>query len=171
MLFLAIAAIGAGPDTVHIGGSSFKGGDFTVAQLQQQVASEIKPVQYNSHGAPHTFNCVPLASVLKAAGAQTDFVMKPGADPKTKYPQLRQAVIVTGRDGYAVVFSLAEILPMVGDRAVWVALDEDGKPLSDSDGPVRLIIPDDKMPVRAVHEIASIDLVDIAPPTTEPANP
>ena len=132
-----------------------------------KLAAEIKPVQYNSRGTVHTFSCVPLASVLAAAGAPADFAMGGGAAPTVKNPQMRQVVVVTGRDGYRVVFSLAEILPMVGGRTVWAALAEDGKPLSDSDGPVRLIVPDDKMPSRAVHEIGSIEIVDLSAPATK----
>jgi hypothetical protein len=170
VMFVAAATIAADPpaDSVHLGGNALKPSDWTVAQLTQQLGAEIKPVDYNSHGSKHTFDCVPLLSVLKAAGGATDFVMQPGADPKVKNPQLRFAVIVSGRDGYTVVFSLAELLPDIGNRAVWVALDEDGKPLPDRDGPVRLIVPDDKMPARAVHEVGSIELENLAAATTQP---
>jgi hypothetical protein len=162
-------AQGQDSDKVHVAGPGIVVSVWGVTQTETELASDVKPVKYKSHGADHTFDCVPLASFLKAAGAQTDFVMQPGADPKVKNPQLRRAVIVTGRDGYAVVFSLAELLPAIGNRTVWLALDEDGKPLADSDGPMRLIVPDDKMPARAVHEIASIEIVDLAGAATQPA--
>ncbi|MGA2230007.1 MAG: hypothetical protein ABSH22_03695 [Tepidisphaeraceae bacterium] len=173
VLLVAMAAMGADapPVTIHIGGSDLKGADLSISDIQTQLAAEIKPVQYNSHGAMHTFACVPLVSLLKLAGAHTDFVMGGSSDPKVKNPQMRQAVIVSGSDGYTVVFSMAEILPMVGDRTVWVALDEDGKPLAASDGPARLIVPGDKMPPRAVHQVADIEVVQLGPPATQPANP
>jgi hypothetical protein len=113
---------------------------------------------------------VPLIAVLQAAGAPADFTMQGGADPKVKNPQMRQVVLVRGRDGYAVVFSMAEVLPMVGNRAVWVALDEDGAPLDDSAGPVRLIVPDDQMPSRGVHQVDSIEIIDLGTATTQPVN-
>jgi hypothetical protein len=165
-----LAASGAGPEPIafHIGGNAVSPSDWTLDQLQTRLAAEIKPVENSSRGAKHTFSCVPLVSLLKAAGVETDFVMKPGGDPNVKNPQLRQAVVVTGRDGYTVVFSLGEILPAVGRRRVWVALEEDGQPLSDADGPVRLLVPDDKMPARGVHQIESIDVVDLGAPTTQP---
>lgn len=168
ILLLATVAASPSPNSIEISGDALRTTDWTVAQIQKQLASEIKPVEYRSKGAAHTFNCVPLVRLLTAAGAPTDFVMRAGADPKFKNPQLRQAVIVSGRDGYTVVFSLAELLPTVGNRRVWVALDEDGKPLAESDGPVRLIVPDDKMPARAVHQIASIALIDLSAPATRP---
>jgi hypothetical protein len=168
--FLAIAAA-APADEIHIQGSTTKPSDWTVEQIQTQLAADIKPVEYKSKGAMHTFSCVPLVSLLKAAGVPVEFVMKPGADPKVKNPQMRRAVLVSGRDGYSVAFSMAELLPMVGNRAVWVALEEDGKPLSENDGPVRLIVPDDGMPARGVHGVASIDVVEVNAAATQPANP
>ncbi len=160
---------GQDSDKVHVAGRGIVVSVWGVTQTQTELASDAKPVKHKSHGADHTFDCVPLVSFLKAAGADANFVMQPGADPNVKNPHLRRVVIVTGRDGYAVVFSLAELLPAIGDRTVWLALDEDGKPLPEGDGPMRLIVPDDKMPGRAVHEIASIELVDLSAPATQPS--
>jgi hypothetical protein len=172
ILFGILASIGAAPSPsqIHIEGTAIKPSDWSVEQIQTQLATQIKPVEYNSKGAAHTFSCVPLVSVLKAAGVQTDFAMKGKMDPKLKNPQMRQAIVVSGRDGYTVVFSLAEALPMVGNRAIWVALEEDGRPLSQSDGPVRLIVPEDKMPARGVHQVESIDVVELSASTTQPAS-
>jgi hypothetical protein len=173
VLAVAICTIAAAgtSSAIHVAGGGVKATDWTIDQLRSTLASEIKPIEYNSKGAKHTFSCVPLASVLKAAGVGTDFAMKGGADPKTKNPQMRVAVMVHGIDGYGAVFSLAEILPMVGNRAVWLALDEDGKPLADNDGPTRLIVPDDGMPARGVHQVASIEIIDLGSATTQPAAP
>jgi hypothetical protein len=165
--FLALLAAAA-PDSIYVVGGP-KPLDLSIAQIQSDLSAEIKPVDYKSKGVQHSFNCVPLISVLKEAGVQTDFVMQPGADPKTKNPQVRRVVLVTGSDGYSVVFSLAELIPAIGNRTVWLALEEDGKPLTGTDAPARLIVPDDKMPARAVHQIASINVIDISAPTTQPA--
>jgi hypothetical protein len=173
ILFGLLAAMGAAPapSEIHIEGTAITPSGWSVEQLQTQLATEIRPVEYKSKGVTHTFSCVPLVSVLKAAGVQTDFAMQGKTNPKVKNPQMRQAIVVSGRDGYTVVFSLAEALPMVGNRAIWVALEEDGKPLSQSDGPVRLIVPEDKMPARGVHQVASIDVVELSATTTQPASP
>lgn len=169
---LIVASLGAAPipDGVHISGVAISPNDWTVQQIQAKLADQIKPIDYTGHGAKHTFNCVPLISLLQAAGAPEDFKMNGGADPKVKNPQMRQVVIVSGRDGYTVVFSMPEVLPMVGDRAIWVALDEDGQPIDDNDGPLRLIVPDDKMPARGVHQVASIQIVQLSAPTTQPSD-
>ena len=172
VLAVAITAIAAGPaDDIHVSGGGTKQTDWAIAQIREKLAADIKPVEYNSKGGKHVFACVPLAAVLKAAGVDTDFAMQGGADSKTKHPQMRLAVLVRGHDGYGAVFSMAELLPMVGNRAVWLAIDEDGKPLADADGPMRLIVPEDQMPARGVHQVASIDVVDLSAAATQPSNP
>jgi DMSO/TMAO reductase YedYZ molybdopterin-dependent catalytic subunit len=96
--------------------------------------------------------------------------MDPKADPKTKNSQLRLVVIVEARDGYTVAFSLAELLADVGNRPVWLSLELDGQPLSERDGPIRLIVPEDQKPARWVHSVKSISMVDESRPTTRPAD-
>jgi hypothetical protein len=153
---------------VHVGGGAVtQPSDWTVARLQDELAGQIKPVKYSSKGAQHTSNCVPLVAVLRAAGVPVD--LKMGGDPKTKNAQLREVVIITGRDGYAVDFSLAELLPDIGNRAVWLALDMNGQPLAAEDGPVKLLVPEDVKPGRWVRGLATISVVNTAA-ASQPAN-
>jgi hypothetical protein len=65
------------------------------------------------------------------------------------------------------LFSLAELLPAIGNRSAWLALDIDGEELRARDGPVKLIVPQDSKPGRWVHEIATITILD-APAATQP---
>ena len=155
------------PPPLHIHGDGIAPTDWTVDQIEKQLAAEITPITYAGHGQPHVFKCVPLISLLKAAGVPTDLKMQPNSDPKTKSYSLRYVAVVRGRDGYIVAFSLAELIPAVGNRHVWLALDEDGQPLSANDGPMRLLSPDDQKPARSVHELADITLID-ASATTRP---
>jgi hypothetical protein len=155
--------------SVHIGGAGISGTDWTVDLLKTQFANEITPIDYTSHGQKHIFHCISLLSLLKAAGVPVDFKMDPKADPKTKSYPLRFALAARGRDGYIAAFSLAELLPDIGNHHVWVALDEDGQDISEQDGPIRLLAPDDAKPARGVHQLAEIDIVDMATATTRPA--
>lgn len=167
VLFLLLGA-GTGSGQIHIEATAVTRPDWTADQIQSQLAADVHSVDYKSRGANHTFTCVPLIALLRAAGVETNFVMNPGANPKTKNPLMRRVIIVTARDGYSVVFSMPEVLPMIGNRPVWVALQEDGKPLAENDGPIRLIVPDDGMPARGVHQVASITVTEVNPSTTEP---
>lgn len=49
-----------------------------------------------------------------------------------------------------------------GNEPIWVAVDQDWKPLDADDGPVELVIPGDAKPARWVHGVASIDVEKIA---------
>ena len=112
---------------------------------------------------------MPLLSLLKAAGVQTQLKNDPKAEAKTKHFELRYAVVVQGRDGYVAAFSLAELQPDLGNRHVWLALDADGQPLPASEGPMKLIAMDDGKPARWVHAVQSISLVNVAAATTAPS--
>jgi Oxidoreductase molybdopterin binding domain len=169
IVFSAYAYAGPGPDVIAVGGTVDKPGDWTAARLKSDLAADVKSISYTSHGQKHTSSAVPLLSLLKAAGIQTDLKMGPKVDPKTKNYPLRLIVIVQGHDGYTAGFSLAELLPEFGDKEAWLALDADGGPLTESDGPARLIIPSDVKPGRWVHGVGLITVLDGSVAATQPA--
>jgi hypothetical protein len=71
--------------------------------------------------------------------------------------QLSQYVIVTGADGYRVVFSLAELEEVTGATSNVLLADKvDGKPLDNKEGPLQLVVPSDKRPERFVRMVSSI---------------
>jgi len=142
---------------------------WSTARLKSQFATEMQPVNYASKGKQHTCDCIPLISLLKAAGAPMDLKMDPAADPKTKNRPLRLAVVVRGRDGYTALFSLAELMPAMGNRAAWLGLDADGSDLPAEEGPVKLIVPQDTKLGRWVHAVADITILDADNATTQPA--
>ncbi|SDW82092.1 hypothetical protein [Paracoccus sanguinis] len=74
------------------------------------------------------------------------------ADPK---PALRQSVIVTGRDGHAVAFSMGELMPDFGNRAVLLSLTVDGLPTQDG---VRAVSPGDGRGARYVKDVVSVEI-------------
>jgi DMSO/TMAO reductase YedYZ molybdopterin-dependent catalytic subunit len=154
--------------TIHVSGVVAQPSDWSEARLEKEFAADMRTVQYTSHGGQHSAKCVALVTLLKAAGVQTELKMDPKADPKVKNYPLRFVVMVAGRDGYTAAFSLGELMPEVGNEAVWLAVEVDGKPLADADGPARLIVPGDDKPARNVHAVGTITIVDGAKATTQP---
>ena len=71
-------------------------------------------------------------------------------------PLVAWIVIVEAADGYRAVFSLAELEPSFSDRLVLVADARDGKPLGGEEGPLRLVVPDEKRPARWVRQVVRI---------------
>ena len=138
--------------TVHVAGAVAKPTDWTNAQLTASAAGPVVSIAYTLKGVSHVSHCVSLLDVIKAA--------LPNFNPHIKHHDLQFIVAVQGIDGYTVDFSLAELLPELGNHPVWIALDEDGKPLADETGPAELVVKDDVKPGRWVHGIASITIVD-----------
>lgn len=141
--------------------------EWTVDRIKKDLAAEVKDVPYQSHGKAYVGRGVPLLSLLKASGCAVEIKMDPKADPKVKLPALRLVVAIEARDGYAVAFSLAELLPEIGNRPAWVLFEIDGKPLTDRDAPLKLVVPSDDMPARGIRAIESIRVATV--PTTQPA--
>lgn len=74
------------------------------------------------------------------------------ADPK---PALRQSVIVAGRDGHAVAFSMGELMPDFGNRPVLLSVTVDGEPTQDG---VRAVSPGDGRGARYVKDVVSVEI-------------
>lgn len=98
-----------------------------------------------------TYSGVPLNDLLKEAGLPSG----EGLRGKT----FATAIVVSAADGYQVTFSLAELNETVGNVQVLVADSEDGKPLAQGTGPLRLVVPSDKRPARWVRMVKSIRIV------------
>ncbi|BCT92724.1 hypothetical protein LYSHEL_17480 [Lysobacter helvus] len=107
-----------------------------------------KPVEAQVHDVALHCEGVALRDVLRKAGAMS-------AEP-SRGKDLSRVVTVRARDGYRVVFSLAELDATLGDRAVFVVDRCGGKPLDAKDGPLRLLVPADKRPARAVRQVETI---------------
>ena len=158
-LLLGVAALGlpsraqtAPADTFQVAGAVVTPRTWSVAQIKGQMAGQVHALSYTVKGQHHTAQVVPLWSLLQAAG--------PRVNPQIKHHLLQFFVAVRGQDGYTADFTLGELSPEFGNRAVWVALDEDGKPLTGNGGPVELLVPGDKKPARWVHAVRAIILTD-----------
>ena len=68
-------------------------------------------------------------------------------------------VIVIAKDGYQVVFSLAEIDPMFGGAKVIIADKADGAALPGREKPFRVVAPGEKMHARSIYSLVKIEVV------------
>ncbi len=108
-------------------------------------------VQASAHGVALDCEGVALPALLRKAGAMPEGRL-PGA-------LLSRYVLVQARDGYRVLFALAELDPATGGRGAYVVDRCDGQPLDADDGPLRLIVPDDAQPARWVRQVEAITVV------------
>lgn len=74
---------------------------------------------------------------------------------------LRLVVVAEARDGYAVVYSLAELSPGLGARRGIVAIEQDGQPLGEKDGPMRIVLEGEKRPARWIRQLERLRIVRV----------
>lgn len=152
MIGLAGLAHAEAPTAIHVGGGVNKPADWTADKLRETFASQLKKVEYTAKGQKHVSTCVPLIAIVQAAD--------PVTDPKHRNFAMRLAIVVSASDGYSATFGMGDLMPDVGNRQVWLALDSDGQPLSGREAPAKLIVPGDAKPARAVWGVMKIDVVD-----------
>lgn len=122
---------------------------FTLEQLRQMPQDSVSLANPSPNTAEQ-YEGVLLRTLL----AKVDTTIS----KKLHAGDLRDYVEVAGRDGYRAVFALAELDPSLQDNKVLVAISNEGKPLDDSLGPVRVVAPQDKRPARSVRAVATITL-------------
>jgi len=105
------------------------------------------------HSNAVNFEGVSIKSVLEKAGIIF------GESMKGK--QLTNCLLVEAADGYRVVIALPELDPGFTDKQVVLAFLRDGKPLSDKEGPYRIVIPDEKRMARWVRQVTALKIVEV----------
>lgn len=65
-------------------------------------------------------------------------------------------LLVEASDRYRVIFALAELDPLFTNRIVLLADRKDGSPLPASEGPLRIVIPEEKRHARWIRQIKAL---------------
>jgi len=111
-------------------------------------------VTASEHSSPSvTFDAITLKSVLEKAGVTFGESMKG--------QRLASCLLVEAADGYRAVIALPELDPAFTDKQVVLALLRDGKPLTEKEGPYRIIIPDEKRMARWVRQVTTLKIVEV----------
>jgi len=107
-----------------------------------------------AHDQQTTYEGVSMRELLTRAGVP--------AGEALRGKELATAILVSGADGYRVVFGVAEFDPAFTDRAAILADRKDGAPLTGNAAPFQLILTDEKRPARWVRQVTSIDVQPVA---------
>jgi DMSO/TMAO reductase YedYZ molybdopterin-dependent catalytic subunit len=135
--------------TVAVAGDVPKPFTLTMSDLKAMPRSTVSVRQET--GATAIYEGVLLAEVLRRAGAPLGRELSGNA--------VASYVLATATDGYQAVFALAEADPLFTAGGILVADTLDGKPLFDYQGPVRLVVPQDKRGARSVRMLQRIEVV------------
>jgi molybdopterin-dependent oxidoreductase-like protein protein len=78
-------------------------------------------------------------------------------------PRIASYLLLEAEDGYRVVLAIAEVDPATTDKVVLLADRKNGAVLPDKEGPWRIIIPDEKRPVRWIRMLKRITIESAIP--------
>jgi DMSO/TMAO reductase YedYZ molybdopterin-dependent catalytic subunit len=127
-----------------------------VAQPLSLRASDLAALPHRTvtakdhQGEPASFSGITLIDILTKAG------VKFGEDLRGK--ALSLYIVVKGSDGYQATFAIAELDPGFTDKVVILADRRNGNALSSSEGPLRIVVPDEKRQARWVRNVISISV-------------
>lgn len=143
---IAVHALAANPTRLEIVGPG------TTRRLSADEIGALPRVEVtiSDHGVKATFEGTPLSNLLALVNAPSGEHLRGG--------ELTRYVLVEAADSYSAVFALAELDHAFTDRVVLLADRRDGKPLSASEGPFRLIVEGEKRQARCVRQVTRISL-------------
>lgn len=107
----------------------------------------------DQEGRRQVYEGVLLVDLVRRAGAPLG--------PDLRGPHLTTYLLAHARDGYQVVFSLGEIDPLLSNIRILVADTVDGRPLIESQGPLRLVVAGDQRGARSISMLERIEVVRV----------
>ena len=124
---------------------------FTVAELKAMPQSTL--TAKNGHtSVDETYLGVSVGELLAKCGF--------AFDSKTAKRVYHSYVRAEGTDGYWVLFSASELMPMLRETGSVIALGVNGKPLGD-EGEFKIVIAGEKRPARWVRNLRSLTVVTV----------
>jgi molybdate transport system substrate-binding protein len=126
----------------------------TVDDLRNNFSSQTMDVTFLSgqDTVSTTFTGVPLWLIISAA--------QPNLNADVSNDRLSTFIVVTATDNYQAVIAWGEIDPEFGNQPILVAYEENGTPIADEEGPIRLVVPGDGRGGRYVSGVVNISLRD-----------
>jgi DMSO/TMAO reductase YedYZ molybdopterin-dependent catalytic subunit len=112
----------------------------------------VETVPGSSHGqpiGPRSYSGVPVHRLLGEAGM---YFMTEGEELHSK------VVVARAADGHVAVLAAGEFGPHNAERPAIAAVARDGAALGEREGPVRLIVPYDKLSARWAQHLVSFEL-------------
>lgn len=138
------------PSTIQVTGAVKQPLTLTADDLAKMPRATVKT---SNNGIETVYEGVWLYQVLKQAGVPL------GGELRGK--ALTNYLLIEAKDGYQVVFSVAEVDPAFTDSEMLLADKADGKPLVGSQGPFRLVVAKDKPGARSVRMLTKIEVVQV----------
>jgi hypothetical protein len=122
----------------------------TVSLAALEAAGAVTATVEDDSGKSSVYTGMPISQLLDSVGV--------ALGKSVRGERLTEYVIVRAADGYRALFSLAETDPMFRERTLLLCYRKDGGPLPGKEGPLRLLVADEKRHARWVRQVTAIDL-------------
>lgn len=116
----------------------------------------VATIPWTHHTESHRFRGVDINELCGASIARR-------ASQDAARETWSRIVVAVGQDGYATLFSAAELRADWGPTRAYVCWEQDGTPLPAGDGPLRLIVPTDGGGARCVRGLQELRVIDARP--------
>lgn len=136
--------------SIEVRGDVSKRGVWTLEQIKK--LAPIQTVKTTLKGQPFVGRGIPLRVLIEAA--------QPALDLKSKHCEARFVVLARGSDGYLASFAWPELMGEVGNKSAFIIWEANGQPLDAKSGPLRLMVPGEKKPMRWVYNLVSVAVYD-----------
>ena len=146
---LALALAGGAAQAQDIRLVGLDGASQTVTSAEFAALPHVD-LKVTVEGKTATYRGVPLSTLLARVNAPLGKALRG--------PELRDVVLVSGKDGYAAAIALAEADPMERKEPIILADQADGRPLAETQGPYRLVVDGDQRGARLVRMVVAIEL-------------
>jgi DMSO/TMAO reductase YedYZ molybdopterin-dependent catalytic subunit len=114
-------------------------------------------LQESHYGEMQHYEGVRLSDLLAKAGV--------ALGDKLRGRGMTVYVLAQASDGYAVVYSVAELDPAMTDNRTIVADRMNGKPLDPKEGPLKIVVPGDKRPARWIRMLTALQVENAVSPS------
>lgn len=147
-LVLAAPLSGQSKIELTVGGDVEKPLKFTAAEIAKLPRTTIRAGDHS--GVESGFEGVTLFEFLKLAGVPLG--------EKLRGKAVSKFLVVDALDGYRAVFAISELDPAFTDHVILLADKRDGKPLSETEGPLRIVVPHEKRQPRWVRQVTALTI-------------
>lgn len=137
--------------TLAVAGEGGTSRVYTVAELS--ALRQIEAIVEENSGSRTVFRGPSIRELMTRQGAPSG--------PALRGRAMLLAVVAEASDGYRAGYMLSEIDEQFGGRVAIVALTQDGQPLPARDGPLRVVVPEDRHRARWVRQLVRLRLVTL----------
>ncbi|HEV7684080.1 MAG TPA: molybdopterin-dependent oxidoreductase [Pyrinomonadaceae bacterium] len=136
------------PPVLRVAGEVARPLELTSADLAKLPRQTVKAKDHD--GKVVTFEGIALVEILRLAGVEFG--------EKLRGKSLALFLVVEAADEYRAVYALPELDPAYNDQIIILADRRDGNALSDTEGPWRIIVPQEKRQARWVRRVVALTI-------------